>query len=109
MRSDGYEMFRSLSKESASFSDLTLPLQGVEVSMLRIAVKSALAGKSLSQLELRKRYGVTVVAIRRDSQMLSNPGGDTRIYANDVLFVLGPPEKIAGVASISHNPKVRSK
>ncbi|MBW1708650.1 MAG: cation:proton antiporter [Deltaproteobacteria bacterium] len=105
VRSDGYEMFRSFSKESASFSDLKLNLPGVEISMLRVEKRSILAGKSLSEIELRKRYGVTVVAISRDSQILPNPEADTRIFANDVLFVLGPPQKIAGVANMSHHPE----
>lgn len=104
VRSDGYKMFRSLSKKSVSFSDLTLHLPGVEISTLRVDVRSALAGKSLTQLELRKRYGVTVLAIRRTSQILSNPHGDMQLFANDVLFVLGPPEKIAEVTSLFHNP-----
>jgi CPA2 family monovalent cation:H+ antiporter-2 len=104
VRSDGYKMFRSLSKKSVSFSDLTLQLPDVEISTLRVGVRSALAGKSLTQIELRKRYGVTVLAIRRTSQILSNPHGDMQLCANDVLFVLGPPEKIAEVTSLFHNP-----
>jgi len=107
VRSDGYEMFRSLSKESASFSDLTLQLPDVELSMLRVGVRSALAGKSLAQIELRKRYGVTVLAIRRDSQILSNPHGEMQLCANDVLFVLGLPNNIARVMSLFHGPEKR--
>ncbi len=107
VRSDGYEMFRSLSKESASFSDLTLQLPDVELSMLRVGVRSALAGKSLAQIELRKRYGVTVLAIRRDSQILSNPHGEMQLCANDELFVLGLPDKIARVMSLFHGPEKR--
>ncbi len=105
VRSDGYEMFRSLSKKSASFSDLKFHFPDVEISTLRVDERSPLAGKSLARIELRKRYGVTVLAIRRDSQILSNPDGDMQIYANDALFVLGPPEKIAKVSSLFHNPE----
>ncbi|MBW2648628.1 MAG: potassium transporter KefB, partial [Deltaproteobacteria bacterium] len=104
VRSDSYEMFRSLSKETASFSDLNLQLPDVEISTLRIAERSPLVGKSLAEIELRKKYGVTVLAVRRESQILSNPDVDILFYANDVLFVLGTPEKVAGVASLSQNP-----
>ena len=107
VRSGGYEMFRSLSKASASFSDLKLQLPDLEISLLRLGVTSVLAEKSLTQIELRKRYGVTVLAIRRDSQILSNPGGDTLLQSNDVLFVLGAPDKIAGVTDLFHNPEER--
>jgi CPA2 family monovalent cation:H+ antiporter-2 len=104
VRADGYEMFRSLSKKSASLFDLDLRLPDVEISTLRIDEKSALVGKSLGQTELRKRYGVTVLAVRRDSQIFSNPEVDMEFYADDVLFVLGSPDKIAGVTGLFHNP-----
>jgi CPA2 family monovalent cation:H+ antiporter-2 len=107
VRSDGYEMFRRLSKDSASFSDLKLQLPDVEISALRVGEKSPLVGKSLAQLELRKKYGVTVLAIRRDSQILSSPYGDMQLCANDMLFILGSPDKIAGVTSLFRNPEER--
>ena len=106
VRSDSYEMFRSLSKETVSFCDLDLQLPDVEISTLRIAEMSPLVGKSLAEIELRKKYGVTVLAVRRNSQILSNPDVDMLFYANDVLFVLGAPEKVAEVASfLSQNPE----
>ena len=109
VRSDGYEMFRSLSKESVSFSDLKLQLPDVEVSVLRVGEGSPLAGKSLAQIQLRKKYEVTVLAIRRDSQILTSPYGDIQLTANDVLFVLGPPDKIAVVTSLFRNPEERGE
>ncbi|MBT3312084.1 MAG: TrkA C-terminal domain-containing protein [Desulfobacteraceae bacterium] len=41
----------------------------------------------MAQIELRKRYGVTILAIRRDSQILSNPNGDTHPCANDRFLI----------------------
>jgi CPA2 family monovalent cation:H+ antiporter-2 len=105
VRSDGYEMFRSLSRESASFCDLKHHLPDVEISLLRVGERSPIVGKSLAQIELRRKYGITLLAIRRDSQILSNPHGDTQLCANDVLFVLGPPDKIVEVAGLLYNPE----
>jgi CPA2 family monovalent cation:H+ antiporter-2 len=100
VRSDGYEMFRSLSKASASFSDLKLQLPDVDISTFRISQGSPLIGKTLAQIELRRRYGVSVVAIRRGAQILSSPGADTLLQSNDVLFVLGSSEKISEATRI---------
>jgi CPA2 family monovalent cation:H+ antiporter-2 len=105
VRSDGYEMFRNLSRASASFSDLKLELPNVDISAFRISQGSPLIGKTLAQIELRRRCGVSVVAIRRDAQILSNPGADTLLQSNDELFVLGPPEKIADVTGLLHCPQ----
>jgi CPA2 family monovalent cation:H+ antiporter-2 len=109
VRSDGYEMLRSLSKKSPSFSDFKLQVPDVEITALRVGERSTLVGKSLTQIELRKKYAVTVLAIRRGSQILSSPYGDMQLCANDVLFILGPPDKIAGVTSLFRNPEQRGE
>lgn len=105
VRSDGYEMFRSLSKKSSSVADLKLQFTDVEISTLRVTERSPLVGKSLARIELRKKYGVTVLAIRRDKQILSNPDVNIPFCANDLLFILGPPDKVAKVAALAHNPE----
>jgi len=105
IRSDGYEMFRSLYRKSSSVSDLKFQLPNVEISTLRVVERSPLVGKSLAEIELRNKYGVTVLAIRRNSQILSNPNVNMPLCANDVLSVLGPPDRIAEVAGLSQNPE----
>ena len=100
VRSDGYEMFRRLSAEATIISGHQLHLPNVEIVALRIAPDSALAGKNLAELRLRKQYQVTVLAIRRDSEIISNPTIDIPFEVNDVLFVLGTPEKIAEAADL---------
>ena len=100
IRSDSYEMLRSPSPSSASFSDLRLSIPDVEISTFRVDEKSQIVGESLAQIGLRSRYGVTLLAIRRDSEILSNPSGATRLYANDVIVILGSPDNIAEVAGL---------
>ena len=97
IRSDGYEMFRSLYRKSLSVSDLKFQLPDVEISTLKVAERSPLVGKSIAEINLRKRFGVTVLAIRRNSQILSNPHADTQFLSDDTLVVLGLPEKIANL------------
>lgn len=60
-------------------------------------------GRSLSELELRKKYGVTVLALRRDSQTFPNPEVEMPFYADDVLYVMGTPEKLAVSARLFSN------
>jgi CPA2 family monovalent cation:H+ antiporter-2 len=95
VRVDGYKMFRTLSKVSASLSDLKPELRDVDISTFRILQESPLINKTIGQVELRKRYGVSVVAIGRDMQIVANPGADQVLRLNDVLFVLGSSEKIS--------------
>jgi len=103
-------MFRNLYKESSSFCDLDFQLPDVEISTLRLVESSPLIGKSLAEIDLRKKYGVTVLAIRRNSQILSNPNVNLPFCANDVLFVLGSPDRIVKIAGLSQNSEpVQSK
>jgi len=95
LRSDGYEMFRNLSRKSPGFSSLDLHLPDVEVSSMRIEDGSSMVGKSLVELELRKKHGVTVLAVRRDSQTFHNPEVEMPFFADDILYVMGAPEKLA--------------
>ena len=106
VRSDGYQMFRSNSKDSLSLSDLTLNLPDIEISTLRVCEGSPVDGKSLAQVELRKRYGVSILAIRRDERILSNPDADIHLSGNDVVVALGGPDKIAGVIELFRSPAV---
>ena len=101
IRSDGYEMFRSLSKELSPFSNLNLHFPDIEISTLKVIEKSFLIGKSLFEIDLRKKYGVTVLAIQRNSKILSNPNVNMPFCVNDLLFLLGTPEKVAIVAGLS--------
>ncbi|UCG63370.1 MAG: cation:proton antiporter [Deltaproteobacteria bacterium] len=103
VRADGYEIFRSASRESTSFSDLELNLPDIEISSFRVSQESAHVGKTLAEIELRKKYGVTLLALRRDSEIFSNPDADTRLRADDVLVLLGQPSKIAAITSLFHN------
>ena len=100
LRSDGYEMFRNLSEKSSSFGSLDLQLPDVEVSSMRVEEGSPVVGMSLLELELRKKYGVTVFAVCRDSQIFLNPEVDRSFYADDILYVIGSPEKLAEIGKL---------
>jgi len=104
VRADGYEMLRGLPKGSvsASLSDLKIHIPGIEITALRVNQGSLLVGKSLAQIELRKKYGVTLVAIQRGSEVLSNPDRDTIFYVNDILVLLAQPNKIAAITAKFH-------
>jgi CPA2 family monovalent cation:H+ antiporter-2 len=101
IRADGYQMFRSLSKKSASLRDLKLHFHNLEIMAFKVGEKSLIAGKTLEEIDLRNKYGISVLLIRRADceETLTNPKGTTRINGKDVVIVLGSPEKVAAAAS----------
>jgi CPA2 family monovalent cation:H+ antiporter-2 len=88
-----------------SVSEISVDLPDVELSILRVSKGSLISGKSLIDLELRKRLGVSVLAIRRGDRIISNPDADTRLLADDIVVALGTPDKIAAVTGLFRSEK----
>jgi len=103
IRSDSYEMLRILSKESITFSDLKLDLPNVEISSYKIGKTSPIIGKTLAEIELRKKYGITLLVIHRSGETISMPGGNMKLCADDILVIIGPQDKIIEVSTLFHD------
>ena len=103
-RSHGYEMFRNAELKPASISDLRRYLPNVDVVTVKVEEEAPACGKTLADLELRKRLGVSVIGILRESGNVLNPERETEIDAGDVLLVLGTSEQIARSRYLFRNP-----
>ena len=85
----------------ADFIDLTMRAGELDLMMeeLLVSPTSHLNGKNLIESEIRKKYDVIVVAIKRqDGTMLFNPKPDSIILSGDILIVLGATDHILGLA-----------
>ena len=103
IRADHYRMLRSLVYPSPTVSDLEIQLSDVDIHVLKVRSGSSAIGKSLQELDLRKKYGVTVLAIRRDADFVANPAAGEKLQVEDVLVLLGTPDAIRNVVSLIHN------
>jgi CPA2 family monovalent cation:H+ antiporter-2 len=97
-RKGGYEMLRKSALDSASLADLKLNYPDLEISSIRVSEKAPIVGRSLTELQLRTKYGVNLLAIRRGAQILANPDGQTQILGDDILILLGSPVNLISVA-----------
>jgi CPA2 family monovalent cation:H+ antiporter-2 len=109
VRADNYQMLRSLPRTTATLSDLTIDIPDIEISTFQVVPGSPVSGKTLGEMALRKRHGVTVVAIERRGQILANPGAEVTLEAQDRAIVLGMPERIAEAASLFLMPDEKSR
>ncbi|WP_404421913.1 cation:proton antiporter [Nibricoccus sp. IMCC34717] len=66
-----------------------------EVSDCILPDLAAVQGKSIGELELRSRFGLTVVGIERQGCLIALPGPQTRLFPRDKLLMIGPPGEIA--------------
>ena len=100
IRSDGYEMFRSLSRNALPSCTMESCLPDLEIASFRIENGSAVIGKTLQETEMRKMHGVTLLAVNRNSQIISNPAADLKFAGGDILFVVGDAKNIQQVKLI---------
>ncbi len=99
IREDGYQMFRKMSAAaSLTVADLHLHLNDIEITPVVVSSNSPMAGKTLAEIGLRKKTGLTLLAIRRDSQLVTEISAETEIRDNDELFVIGAPDKVAAAS-----------
>ncbi len=84
--------FTALKPTVMDFIEASLPGTPAELELAEIVVHptSELAGKTLAGAEVRRRFGIIVVALKRGDSSTFNPGPDERIEAGDVLVALGP-------------------
>jgi trk system potassium uptake protein TrkA len=76
---------------------------GGELSILGITAPAYMLNKTLGDLDLRKRFNVTVLGIKRGEEIVFNLTADTRIIASDVLIVFGEADSLKKLhLDISH-------
>ena len=72
-----------------------VPLDGAVMEWFDVAADSPLVGQSLTDAAVRRETGVSILAIRRGSETIPNPGSETSIAAGDVVVALGTREQLA--------------
>ncbi|MBB5323850.1 trk system potassium uptake protein TrkA [Anoxybacillus tepidamans] len=63
-------------------------------SIVEIVASDRLDGHSLLELDIRARYGINIVAIKRGNQVIVSPLASEIIRKGDVLIVIGADEDI---------------
>ena len=102
IRDDNYGIFRE--KEENSTFTLTDEIPDIEIVALKASNYPLFLGSSLKELQLRKDFGLTVVAAKRGEKIFENPGSGFIFETDDVVYVLGKHEKIARLSAHFDKP-----
>ena len=73
----------------------------LHLSDFLIPAESAWAGKTLRELDLGKKYDVHVASIIRGKHRLNIPDGNTCIFPNDLIQVIGTDEQLSLFALVA--------
>lgn len=86
------------------FLDVVTLDDGLELWLEELVIEpgSALAGRTIGDLDIRKRTGVTLVAVVRAGGMeMVTPSATTRLDLGDKMIVLGSKAQLAQVEALA--------
>ncbi len=91
------EMAQKLAQRLSSPNLLDFIELSSEYGIAEVAVPSGWAGKTIRELNIRARYSVDILGVRRDGTLTLSPGADHRFEKGDAAVVLGRNEDLAAV------------
>ncbi len=103
IRSDGYEMLRTISPEHFSTGEMHIDIPDIDIISLRVPLESEVVGKTLKELDLRHNLGITVLAIRRGLDIITSPDGEVKLLEGDILVLMGKDEKMEQLGDLFVN------
>ncbi len=79
----------SRSTSYQTLSQLHSAEQQFDLSWIRLGADAPLCGKTIGELEIRKKTGVSVVGVLRDKKLTPNPGPKFCFQEQDLVAVIG--------------------
>ena len=93
IRDDYYGLFRETNNKNTPTVLDEMP--NVEITAFKIDEDSPVINRSLFEVQLRKNTGVTLLALKRNDEIIEHPEPDIVFKVDDIAYVLGKPEQIA--------------
>lgn len=100
IRSDGYQMLRSMSRRHSHATGIGGFLTGAELATFRVREGSAVEGTTLRDGIVRHRSGGSILTIKRGDELVPNPDPVWELRRDDIVLVLGTPEQLAAAAPL---------
>jgi CPA2 family monovalent cation:H+ antiporter-2 len=100
IRSDGYEMLRSISRRHSHAVGISGYLSGAEIATFRLQKGSELEGTSLRDGILRNMSGATILTIKRGEELIPNPDPIWEMKGGDIVLLLGTSEQLAAAGKL---------
>lgn len=92
IREDHYGIFRDVipAKNNIFFEELP----EFEINAYNIEDGAPIVNQSLKDISLRNNTGVTLLAIKRENEIIEHPAADIIFLAHDCVYLLGKPEQL---------------
>ena len=98
IRDDNYGIF--LEKETKTDLSVLKDYANIEITAVKVDDHSPVIGKSLLEMQFRRTFGVTLVALLRKRVLIDNPDPETIFQKNDIVYMMGRSEQIANATEL---------
>ena len=104
IRQDDYGVLRGSIQEAHLMVLQGLDEEGLHTRAVAVRPGAPAAGRTLAELELRQRWSLTVMAVRRGRETLGSPAGDFRVEPGDRLVMVAEASQFAASADLFRAP-----
>lgn len=94
LRGDSYQLLRSPDAATQLSDELIEALAAGTTAVFAVLADSAAAGKTIVEIDLRRRTGVTMIAVVREQTSHTNPAPDFCLQAGDRMVLVGSHAQI---------------
>lgn len=94
VRAGRYGMLRGMPTTTSQRMELLHMLDATATQTFLLPAESPVCGRSMRETDLRARSGVTVIAVVRNGEPMTNPTPDIRLEAGDVLVLVGAHKQL---------------
>ncbi|MFY9570192.1 MAG: cation:proton antiporter [Blastocatellia bacterium] len=94
IRHEGYQKLRLPSAPHIEAGTMAEALGTASTQTLFVDATSPAVGKTLGEMDLRRRTGATLIAAIRDGDSQINPGPEFKFAPDDIIVLFGSPEEI---------------
>lgn len=106
VRHDLYEPLYRINKEYKEMAELKKAVNLLDLNWIDLNTNSPMIGKSIKQLDIRKRTGISIVGIVSSGNNInSNPDSSYRFKSGDRLAVMGNQEQLTNFQKMCESNK----
>lgn len=104
IRAQDYGVVRGSIQEAHLMVLQGLDEEGMHTRAVAVREGAPAAGKTLEELELRRRHALSVLAVRRGGKTIASPAGDFQLQPGDRLVLVATAERFAACADLFRRP-----
>ncbi len=100
LRAHDYGIVRGSIQEAHLMVLQGLDEEGLHTRAVAVRNDSPAAGKTLQELELRNKFGLTVLAVKRGEQTIGNPSANFQLQPDDRLVLVGNADQFVDCGNL---------